>query len=114
MLAIQQLIVHEIHVVVNKQTGQIICTAFFHGKHQNFRLFKEFQTKMHAKITAITNTGYQTLQKLHRDSVLPKNKTKNIQIACLVTITDLIYRASRAYATDTDFMRSDCCLCHRR
>ncbi|AJC49329.1 transposase [Allofrancisella guangzhouensis] len=54
----------------------MICTAFSNGKRHDFRLFKESKTKIHADIKAITDTGYQGIQKLHNKSQLPKKKTK--------------------------------------
>ena len=54
----------------------MICTAFSNGKRHDFRLFKESKTRIHPEIRAITDTGYQGLQKLHIKSELPKKKTK--------------------------------------
>jgi hypothetical protein len=63
-------------VVVDKKTKTIICTAFSNGKRHDFRLFKESQIKIHPKIKVITDTGYQGIQKFHRQSELPKKKSK--------------------------------------
>lgn len=54
----------------------MICTAFANGKRHDFRLFKESKTHIHPDIRAITDTGYQGLQKLHIKSELPKKKSK--------------------------------------
>jgi hypothetical protein len=61
---------------VDKNTKQVICTAFSNGKRHDFRLFKESKTKIHPEIKIITDTGYQGLQKLHIKSELPKKKSK--------------------------------------
>ena len=63
-------------MVVDKKTRRVICTAFSSGKRHDFRLFKESQTHIHPEIKAITDTGYQGLQKLHSKSALPKKKSK--------------------------------------
>ncbi|MBL3284686.1 IS5 family transposase domain protein [Rickettsiales endosymbiont of Paramecium tredecaurelia] len=55
---------------------QVICTAFANGKRHDFRLFKESRTKINPSIKAITDTGYQGIQKLHSKSELPRKKTK--------------------------------------
>lgn len=39
-------------------------------------MFKESKTKIHPGIKAITDTGYQGIQKLHSKSELPKKKSK--------------------------------------
>jgi hypothetical protein len=63
-------------VVVDKQTRHIICTSFSNGKRHDFRLFKESKTHIHPEITAKTDTGYIGIAKLHKNSVLPKKKSK--------------------------------------
>lgn len=40
------------------------------------RLFKESKTGIHPEIKAITDTGYQGMQKIHCNTELPKKKSK--------------------------------------
>lgn len=61
---------------MDKKSKKIICTAFANGKRHDFRLFKESKTNIHPEIIAITDTGYLGLQKLHKNTNLPKKKTK--------------------------------------
>lgn len=61
---------------MDKKTKGIICTAFSNGKRHDFRLFKESKTRIHPQIKTITDTGYQGIQKLHRNSELPKKRSK--------------------------------------
>ena len=62
--------------MVNKKTREIICIAGANGKKHDFRLFKESRTHIHPDIKAVTDTGYQGLQKIHSKTELPKKKTK--------------------------------------
>ena len=62
--------------MVDKKGKKIICTAFSNGKRHDFRIFKESKTAIHPHIKAITDTGYQGLQKLHANTKLPKKKSK--------------------------------------
>ena len=62
--------------MVDKKTKRVICTAFSSGKRQDFKLFKESKTHIHPEIKAITDTGYQGIQKLHSKSRLPRKKSK--------------------------------------
>lgn len=39
-------------------------------------MFKESNVHIHPKIKTLTDTGYQGIQKLHKNSELPKKKTK--------------------------------------
>jgi hypothetical protein len=63
-------------VIVDKKTRKIICTAFANGKRHDFRLFKESKTHIHPKTIAKTDTGYIGIAKIHKNSVLPKKKSK--------------------------------------
>jgi transcriptional regulator of heat shock response len=65
---------------VDKKTKQVICTNFTNGKRHDFRLFKESKTLIHQGTKIITDTGYQGLQKIHRNSELPKKRTKKIPL----------------------------------
>ncbi|WP_041621364.1 IS5/IS1182 family transposase [Orientia tsutsugamushi] len=49
---------------------------FSNGKKHDFRLFKESKILIHPKVKAITDTGYQGIQKIHNNSELPKKKSK--------------------------------------
>lgn len=55
---------------------EVICTSFTNGKRHDFRLFKESRVHIHPKVRAVTDTGYQGIQKIHVNSQLPKKKTK--------------------------------------
>lgn len=61
---------------MGKKSRKIICTAFSNGKRHDFRLFKESKTHFHPTIKAVTDTGYQGIQKIHANSELPKKKSK--------------------------------------
>lgn len=62
--------------MVDKRSQRIICTAFSNGKRHDFRLFKESKTYIHPQTKVITDSGYQGIQKIHKNSQLPKKKTK--------------------------------------
>lgn len=61
---------------MDKNKKLVICTNFANGKRHDFRLFKESGVHIHPEIRSLTDTGYQGIQKLHQNSVLPKKKTK--------------------------------------
>jgi hypothetical protein len=63
-------------VVVDKKNRTVICTAFGNGKKHDFRLFKESKTHIHPETIAKTDTGYIGIVKIHKNSVLPKKKSK--------------------------------------
>ena len=63
-------------LAVDKKSRKIICTAFSNGKRHDFRLFKESKTHLHPEIKVLTDTGYQGLQKRHKNTQMPKKKSK--------------------------------------
>ena len=56
----------------------MICTNFTNGKRHDFRLFKESKIHVHPEIKVVTDTGYQGLQKIHKNSELPKREPRKI------------------------------------
>jgi hypothetical protein len=64
-------------VVVDKATRKVLCTAFANGKCHDFRLFKKSKTYINPQTTAITDTGYIGIAKIHTKSLLPRKKSKN-------------------------------------
>lgn len=63
-------------IIVDKKTRQVICTAFSKGNRHDFRVFKESNTKIHPAIKLLTDTGYQGIQKIHKNSEHPKKKIR--------------------------------------
>jgi hypothetical protein len=61
---------------VDKRTKKIICTAFGKGRRHDFYIFKKSKTYIHKAIKTLADSGYQGLQKVHPNSVLPKKNTK--------------------------------------
>ncbi|SPM46556.1 IS5 family transposase ISOt6 [Orientia tsutsugamushi] len=65
-------------IVLDKKTHQVICTDFSNDKKHDFRLFKKSKILIHPKVKVITDTGYQSIQKIHNNSELPKKKARKI------------------------------------
>jgi len=62
--------------VVDRGTGAVACTAFAAGRRHDFRLFKESRVRFGAGVEARADTGYQGIQRLHGNSVLPRKRPK--------------------------------------
>jgi hypothetical protein len=63
--------------VVDKRSRKIICKSFSNSKRRDFRLFKE--SHIYQEIQVVTDSGYQGIQKIHRNSEVPqKRKEKNL------------------------------------
>ena len=53
-----------------------ICTNYRNGKCHDFRLFKESKVVVHPEIAMRVDTGYQGLQKIHAQTLIPKKRCK--------------------------------------
>ena len=63
-------------VVSDKKTKRIICTAFRTGKTHDFSLFKKSKLPINHDIQANLDSGYQGVYNFHKNSKIPKKKTK--------------------------------------
>ena len=63
--------------MVDKKSQKVICTAFSNGKKHDFKLFKESRLVVQDSVQLIVDSGYQGLQKIHSNTLLPKKKRKN-------------------------------------
>lgn len=61
---------------MNKKTTEIICTSYKNGKCHDYRLFKESGVKIPSKVKVAVDGGYQGLQKVHVQTLLPKKRSK--------------------------------------
>ena len=53
---------------------------FSNGKKHDFRLFKESKTHINPSVKVLADTGYQGIQKIHKNSVLPKKRKRNVEL----------------------------------
>ena len=63
-------------VVVNKAKGNIICTSFANGRKHDFKVFKESKVRVNSNSQIVVDSGYQGLQKIHANTLLPRKHTK--------------------------------------
>jgi DDE superfamily endonuclease len=80
-----------------------VCTAHGKGKEHDFKLFKNSQTNLLAKIKCLGDKGYQGIQKIHSLSQVPYKKPKgkklnkqlkreNSQLASARIVVEHVYR----------------------
>ena len=62
--------------MVNKAAKQVLCLAFSNGRTHDYKLFKNSLTKMHSGITMELDSGYSGVTTIHKNSKLPKKKSK--------------------------------------
>jgi hypothetical protein len=68
-------------VVVNKKTGEILCTAFANGKCHDFKLFKQSKVRVRAETVLEVDSGFLGIVEFHVNLVLPKKKSKKYPLS---------------------------------
>ena len=63
-------------VVVDKKTRKVICLYFCSGKKHDFRMWKESMIRVLERILINTDSGFQGIGKFHKNSVIPRKKSK--------------------------------------
>jgi hypothetical protein len=63
-------------LVVEKSSRRVICKSFANGRRHDFRLFKESKVRIGSKTEIKTDTGYQGVQRIHKNAVLPRKKSR--------------------------------------
>ena len=65
-------------MIVNRKTKKIICTAHAEGSTHDFKLYEDsVGSAVSDKIKIQTDSGYQGIFKLHKNSETPKKKPKD-------------------------------------
>ena len=63
-------------LVIDEQTGKIICITVGKGRRHDFHLFKNSKVCVKETVKILADSGYQGIKKLHGQSDLPKKNTK--------------------------------------
>lgn len=64
-------------LLVDFKTRQILCTAGCEGKTHDFKLFQESGISLSKTCWLLVDSGYQGIQKLIENVLLPKKKSKH-------------------------------------
>jgi len=64
-------------VVIDRKTELIICTSFTNGKKHDFNLYKKSNLNLKEETKLLVDSGYQGIEKLHRNTDTPKKNTKH-------------------------------------
>lgn len=63
-------------VLIDQQTGEVLCLFFGKGSRHDFKLFQASGVHLHPDTQSFQDKGYQGIQKLHANSRLPVKKPK--------------------------------------
>ena len=70
-------------LIINQETGEIICLFIGKGRCHDFALFKESKIQFHPSTESLQDSGYQGIDKYHGNSYTPKKKPKNGELTKL-------------------------------
>ncbi|UZQ31280.1 MAG: IS5 family transposase [Spiroplasma phoeniceum] len=62
-------------VIIEQETKKIIATSFSLGKKHDYALFKESKIAILKNTKLIVDSGYQGIQKIHNNVIMPTKKT---------------------------------------
>lgn len=62
--------------MIDKTSSQIICTSGCKGKCHDFKLLKESRVRFQKGTFTLLDSGYQGIDALHSNALIPKKKTK--------------------------------------
>ena len=62
-------------LIINQETGEIICTFFGKGRCHDFSLFKANGIHFHPETQGLHDSGYQGIDQFHSNSYTPQKKT---------------------------------------
>ena len=68
---------NKIQLVIDADTKQIICIHFEKGSCHDFKLYKKSKLHIHPNIKQKGDSGYQGVQKKHKNTDLPVKASKN-------------------------------------
>ncbi len=64
---------------MNAETPEIPALDFAKGGRHDFRIFKESRLRIAEKIVIRADSGYPCIDKIHKNSLLPKKSSKKIR-----------------------------------
>ena len=67
----------KIQIIIDEETKRIISIAFEKGSVHDFNLFKESTKEIDKNTPFLGDSGYQSIEKLFKNSNTPKKKSKN-------------------------------------
>jgi hypothetical protein len=59
-------------LIINQETGEIICIFLGKGRCHNFSLFKASGIHFHPETQGLKDSGYQGIDEFHSNSYTPK------------------------------------------
>jgi hypothetical protein len=70
-------------LIINQETGEIICTFFGKGRCHDFALFKASGVHFHPETQSLQDSGYQGINQFHSNSYTPRKKPKKRELSTL-------------------------------
>ncbi len=68
-------------VLIDRDTFEIICLYFGHGRTHDFKLFKASGIHIHPETGSLGDSGYQGIARYHSNSYIPKKKPRNGELS---------------------------------
>jgi DDE superfamily endonuclease/Helix-turn-helix of DDE superfamily endonuclease len=69
--------------ILDRDTGQIICTAFGAGRSHDFSLFQASGIHFHPETESLQDSGYPGIHRHHTQSYIPRKNPKGGELSAL-------------------------------
>jgi exonuclease III len=84
-------------LVLNKNTQDIICIYVTKGKTHDFKAFKNSRLPIAPSNIVAVDSGYQGLQKIHKNTELPKKRSKKQKLTKVEKIANNKLASKRVF-----------------
>jgi hypothetical protein len=84
-------------ITASAETGQILSVVCEKGKQHDFTVFKESDILIHTDSTVLADSGYQGIQKYHKNSMIPIKKKRELNVQRKIKHTTKNYQKKRIF-----------------
>ena len=87
----------KVQIVADASTRDVACISVGKGKQHDFNIFQESEVHFTPQTQVIADKGYQGIQKLHANSMVPIKATKDRPLSTLEKLYNKLVSKCRIY-----------------
>lgn len=87
----------KVQVVADASTRDVVCVFVGEGKQHDFNIFRESNVHFTPQTQVIADKGYQGIQKIHTNSIVPIKATKKHKLSALEKLYNKLVSRCRIY-----------------
>lgn len=87
----------KVQIVADASTRDVACISVGKGKQHDFNIFQESEVHFTPQTQVIADKGYQGIQKLHANSIIPIKATKEHPLSIIEKLYNKLVSKCRIY-----------------